>query len=370
MGNTVEQISVETPLIMAEKACQALMQTFRAEELPPVNAFHYHQGVFLYGMYRVYQATGKKEYFDYIKAYYDSLIDEFGNVCFARDELDSTMAGILLFPLYEETKDPKYMIAAKRLRSALDTLNRTSENGFWHKEKYPYQMWLDGLFMGGPFMLLYSQHFHEEELIQTVLLQEKLMRKHMLDEHTRLLYHAWDEKKAQPWANKETGCSPEFWGRSVGWYGTALIDLLEILGDRSRGQEQLITSLKDFIPAIAKFQDDQTGLWYQIVDKGEQGDNWLESSCSALFLYFIAKGIQHGYVDHSYRAVVDKAYKGLLEHMVDENESKLILSGICIGTSAGVYDYYVNRPTSENDLHGMGAFILGSMAYYDLLKAE
>ena len=368
MENTTEKMAIETPLVMAEKACQALMQIFRAEELPPVNHFHYHQGVFLYGMYRVYQATGKKEYFEYIKAYFDHLIDEFGNVRFARDELDSTMAGILLFPLYEETKDPRYMIAAKRLRSALETINRTSENGFWHKEKYPYQMWLDGLFMGGPFMLLYSRHFHEEELIQTVLLQEKLMRKHMTDEQTGLLYHAWDERKVQPWANLETGCSQEFWGRSVGWYGTALIDLLEILGDRQRGQEELISSLQSFIPAIVKFQDEKTGLWYQIVDKGDLEDNWLESSCSALFIYFIAKGIQHGYMDNSYREVVDKAYKGLLEHMVEEKETTLNLSGICIGTSAGVYDYYVERPTSENDLHGMGAFILGSMAYYDLMK--
>lgn len=368
MENTTERISTETPLVMAEKACQALMQTFRAEELPPVNHFHYHQGVFLYGMYRVYQATGKKDYFEYIKAYYDHLIDEFGNVRFARDELDSTMAGILLFPLYEETKDPRYMVAAKRLRSALETINKTSENGFWHKEKYPYQMWLDGLFMGGPFMLLYSRHFHEEELIQTVLLQEKLMRKHMTDGKTGLLYHAWDEKKVQPWANPETGCSQEFWGRSVGWYGTALIDLLEILGDRQRGQEELILSLQSFIPAIVKFQDEKTGLWYQIVDKGDLEDNWLESSCSALFIYFISKGIQHGYVNNSYREVVDKAYKGLLEHMVEEKETTLNLSGICIGTSAGVYDYYVERPTSENDLHGMGAFILGSMAYYDLIK--
>lgn len=368
MEKTTDTIATKTPLVMAEKACQALMQTFRPEELPPAKAFHYHQGVFLYGMYRVYQETGKREYFDYIKAYFDCLIDEYGNLCFARDELDSTMAGILLFPLYEETKDPRYMIAAKRLRSALDTLNRTSENGFWHKEKYPYQMWLDGLFMGGPFMVLYSQHFHEEELIQTVLLQEKLMRKHMTDEKTGLLYHAWDEKKVQPWANAETGCSPEFWGRSLGWYGTALIDLLELLGDRKRGQGELIQSLQSFIPAILNFQDDKTGLWYQIVDKGNLEDNWLESSCSALFLYFIAKAISHGYVDESYRTTADKAYKGLLEHMVEEQESTLTLSGICIGTSAGVYDYYVDRPTSENDLHGMGAFILGSMAYYDLIK--
>jgi unsaturated rhamnogalacturonyl hydrolase len=370
MGITTDQISTETPLLMAEQACQVLMNTFRPEELPPENWFHYHQGVFLYGMYRVWEATGKEEYFNYIQAYFDHLIDEEGNVVFERDQLDSTMAGILLFPLYEKTKNPKYMIAAKRLRSALDTINRTSENGFWHKEKYPYQMWLDGLFMGGPFMLMYSKHFQEEELVQHVLLQEKLMRKHMTDPKTGLLFHAWDEKRVQPWADPETGCSPDFWGRSVGWYGAALIDLLEILGEKKRGQEDWIGSLQNFIPAIVKFQDEQSGLWYNVVDKGDRPDNWLESSCSALFLYFIAKAVKHGIVDDSYREVCDKAYAGLLKHMVETDDSSFTLKGIVIGTSAGTYDYYVSRPTSENDLHGMGAFILGSMALYDLIKEK
>jgi unsaturated rhamnogalacturonyl hydrolase len=366
MQTTLEKS--KTPLVMAEKACRAIMNKFRPEELPPVEWFHYHQGVFLYGMYRVWEVTGKEEYFQYIKGYFDHLIDDEGNVCFERDQLDSTMAGILLFPLYERTKHPKYLIAAKRLRSALETLNRTSENGFWHKEKYPYQMWLDGLFMGGPFMLLYDKYFHDEALVQHVLLQEKLMRKHMTDPKTGLLYHAWDEKKVQPWADPETGCSPNFWGRSVGWYGTALIDMLEILSDKKRGQEVWIQSLQNYIPAIVNFEDEKTGLWYNVLDKGDQPDNWLESSCSALFLYFIAKAVNHGYVDNSYLDVCDRVYAGLLEHMVETDDSIFTLKGIVVGTSAGTYDYYVSRPTSENDLHGMGAFILASMALYDLKR--
>ena len=201
------------PLFIAEKACQTIMNTYSPAELPPANRWHYHQSVFLYGMLRVWEATGKQEYFDYTKAYVDNLLDNEGNFYFARDELDSIQVGILLFPLYEETKDRKYMIAAKKLRNLLHTINKTSEGGFWHKDKYPYQMWLDGLFMAGPFMLMYDKHFQESELIQSVLLQEKLMRTHMRDPQSGLPYHAWDEKKIQPWANKDTGCSSEFWGR-------------------------------------------------------------------------------------------------------------------------------------------------------------
>ena len=366
MNIVSEQIRVITPLEMAEKACQSIMNTFKPEELPPANSFHYHQGVFLYGMLRVWEVTRKEEYFNYTKAYIDHLIDSEGNFYFDRDQLDSLQVGILLYPLFEKTKDPRYLVAAKKLRYLVQTINKTSEGGFWHKDKYPYQMWLDGLFMAGPFLLMYGEHFREDELTQTVLRQEQLMRKHMKDSKTGLFYHAWDEKKQQPWANSETGCSPEFWGRSVGWYGTALVDILELLGNKKRGQEEIIQSLQEFIPAIVAQQDQQSGLWYQIVDKGEQPDNWLESSCSALFLYTIAKAIKNGWVDESYHAVVKKTYDGLIEHMIDVEGSFLTLKGICIGTSAGTYDYYVERPTSENDLHGMGAFILASMAMHDL----
>lgn len=357
-----------SPLLIAEKACKTIMNTFTPAELPPANRWHYHQSVFLYGMLRVWEATGNDEYFAYTKAYVDNLLDDEGNFFFARDELDSIQVGILLFPLYEATKDEKYLIAAKKLRNLLNTINKTSEGGYWHKDKYPYQMWLDGLFMAAPFMLMYNQHFQESELIQDVFLQERLMRKHMKDPKTGLPFHAWDEKREQPWANKETGCSPEFWGRSVGWYGTALIDILALLEGKDYGQEVLIEELQSFIPAIVNFQDEDSGLWYQVVDKGDRADNWLESSCSSLFIYTIAKALKAGYVDSSYEKKIMKAYEGLLDQMVKVDGDHLELSGICIGTSAGGYDYYIERPTSENDLHGMGAFILACMALHDISK--
>ncbi|WP_405102571.1 glycoside hydrolase family 105 protein [Oceanobacillus sp. FSL H7-0719] len=358
----------DNPLAVAEKACRTIMDTFSPEDLPPARSFHYHQGVFLYGMQRVWEETGKEEYIEYIKGYIDSLIDSEGNLYFARDELDSIQAGILLFPLYKKTKDEKYLIAAKKLRNLLRTINKTSDGGFWHKDKYPYQMWLDGIFMAGPFMVMYGKEFLETELIRDVLYQEKRMREHLRDSETGLLYHAWDEKKIQPWANKVTGRSTEFWGRSAGWYGTALIDLIELMNGKEYGQKHLKENLKDFIAAVVKYQDEKTGLWYQIIDKGNKEDNWLESSSSALFLYFMAKAIKIGVIDESYRSAVERTYDGLLNQMVEVNNEKLILKGICIGTSAGLYDYYIGRPTSKNDLHGMGAFVLACMALHDLNK--
>lgn len=364
----LETMNAKDILNIAERSCRTLMKKFTPAQLPPEMTFHYHQSVFLLGMMQVWEETGNDEYFDYIKGYYDALIDDQGNFIYERDQLDSIQVGILLFKLHEVTGDERYMIAARKLRAIIDTVNRTSENGFWHKDKYPYQMWLDGLYMAGPFLVKYANKFHEKDLIQTVLYQQRLMRKNMTDPETGLLYHAWDEKKVQPWADKETGNSPEFWGRSAGWYGTAIIDILEAIGDEYQGQSGLPEELERYVESFVKFQDEETGLWYQIVDKGDREDNWLESSSSSLYLYTIARALKHGYIEKKHEDVLARGFEGLMAHMTDENDGDLHVNGICIGTSAGTYDYYVGRPTSEDDLHGVGAFLFATMALYDYIK--
>ncbi|TCN21465.1 glycoside hydrolase family 88/105 protein [Mesobacillus foraminis] len=365
---TQTEVTSETAIAMAELACDTLMRNFTPAQLPPANVWHYHQGVFLYGMQRVWEKNGEARYFDYIKSYIDNLLDEEGNFLFERDQLDSIQVGILLFPLLNETREERYRKAAVKLRNLFGTLNTTKEGGFWHKDKYPYQMWLDGLFMAGPFALMYDQAFGDPQLVDQVLYQEKLMRKNMKDPDSGLLYHAWDETRSMAWADKETGCSPEFWGRSVGWYGTALIDILDLLPEDHNGRADLISALEGLIQSYSDYQDEKTGLWYQIVDKGSQEDNWLESSCSSLFVYTIARAVEEGYVDKKYLDTARKAYQGLLAQMIETTEDSLTMKGICIGTSAGVYDYYVSRPVSENDLHGVGAFILASMALANIIE--
>lgn len=373
----------------AEAACQSLMKRYAPEELPPAHRWHYHQGVFLCGMEQVLLRTGKQHYHQYIKRYVDQLIDAQGNFNFARDELDAIQPGLLLFRLIDQhPDDQRYAKAAHKLRHLFHTLNQTSEGGFWHKDKYPYNMWLDGLYMGGVFALKYANHFQEPALRDMVFLQEELMRKHMRDEQTGLLYHAWDERKRMPWADAKTGCSPEFWSRSLGWYGLALSQFLDELpsstemsggsskvsGVRKISEEettnkidatfdqvkQLEHALVQFIHALLPHQDRVTGLWYQVVDKGHREDNWLETSGTCLFIYTIAKAYERGLVGKDEYEAARRGYQGLLD-MIAQHEH-FILPDICIGTSAGDYENYVTRPTSENDLHGVGAFILASVA--------
>ncbi|MCY8206376.1 unsaturated rhamnogalacturonyl hydrolase [Bacillus subtilis] len=370
MGSMDQSIAVKSPLTYAEALAKTIMNTYTVEELPPANRWHYHQGVFLCGVLRLWEATGEKRYFDYAKAYADLLIDDYGNLLFRRDELDAIQAGLILFPLYEQTKDERYVKAAKRLRGLYGTLNRTSEGGFWHKDGYPYQMWLDGLYMGGPFALKYANLKQEPELFDQVVLQESLMRKHTKDAKTGLFYHAWDEAKKMPWANEETGCSPEFWARSIGWYVMSLADMIEELPKKHPNRHVWKNTLQDMMESICRYQDKETGLWYQIVDKGDRSDNWLESSGSCLYMYALAKGINKGYLDRAYETTLLKAYQGLIQHKTETSEDgAFLVKDICVGTSAGFYDYYVSRERSTNDLHGAGAFILAMTELEPLFRS-
>lgn len=351
----------KTGLEWAETACQSLMDQYQPILLPPENRWHYHQGVFLCGMYDVWLQTKNKVYFDYVKEYVDKLVDEQGNFLFARGELDAIQPGLLLLPLYQETGDKRYQLAALKLRNLLKTLNRTKQGGFWHKDKYPYQMWLDGLYMAGPFAIQYGQMFRQPELIDLIMHQEKLMRENTFDKKTGLYFHGYDESKETPWATAK-GHAPEIWGRALGWYSMVLVNFIELLEDGHPKKEELRVVVQQLIDRLLHYQDKETGLWYQVIDKGEREDNWLESSCSSLFVYAIAKAVNKGYISEKYFNNAKIGYQGILKHMVSLDENTIFqLHGISIGTSIGVYDYYINRETSVNDLHGVGAFILASV---------
>ncbi|BAC14042.1 glycoside hydrolase family 88 protein [Oceanobacillus iheyensis] len=359
--NKITNLNEEDPLTWAEKACKSMMNQFTPSQLPPQNRWHYHQGVFLSGMLEVFKETQGNEYYNYVKAYVDNLIDEEGNFLFARSELDAIQPGLLLLYLYKHTGDKRYKIASEKLRNVLRTINKTREGGYWHKDKYPYQMWLDGLYMAGPFAIQFGQLFNEPKLIDLVLYQEQLMRSHTKNKENGLYHHGWDEKAEQPWATS-SGRAPEVWGRALGWYAMVLTYFLELLPQSHSKQQELQLVLSDLFDSLNRYQDENSGLWYQVIDKGHLEDNWLESSCSCLFVYAMAKAVNNNYVDKKYIKNAQKGYAGILKHstQVDSNNN-LFLSDICIGTSIGDYNYYVGRDTIKNDLHGVGAFILASV---------
>ena len=213
-----KDISREGMIDLARKACDTLMRKFPSQDLPPKGRFHYHQGVFLSGMEKVYELTGEEAYSGYIRAWVDSLVDPYGNIYDCNPgQLDDLQPGVLLFRLYARTGDRRYKRAMDTIAHYIATFPRNPEGGYWHKAWYRDQMWLDGLYMGGPFSVLYATRFDRPDLADEAVFQAEMMRQKTEDKASGLWYHAWDYNREQPWADADTGRSPEFWGRAMGW---------------------------------------------------------------------------------------------------------------------------------------------------------
>jgi unsaturated rhamnogalacturonyl hydrolase len=360
----------KTALDYAKMGADTLIRKFPVGELPPKNRFHYHQGVFLSGVERTYLLSGDKKYYTYIKDWNDYYIDGKGEIRYSDNvrQFDDMQPAILLFNLYKETKDERYKKVLDDFAPVVEMWPTNAQGGFWHKYDRANQMWLDGLYMIGPYCAMYAHHFNTKHYFyETIYQQMNLMRRNMTDPKTGLLYHAWDDSKLIDWADKKTGLSAEFWGRAIGWYAVAIMDILDFIpADHPRRQEFISAEL-DIINALVRIQDEETGLWFQVVDKGDDPRNWRETSCSSLYTYAIAKAIKKGHLHKSYARYIHKAYQGIIKGLTFEGEN-LIVSNVCIGTGVGDYEFYLKRPTVANDLHGMGAFLLMCTEYYDACK--
>ena len=350
------QVNGKQPLEYALAACDTMMRRFAPETLPPVGRFHYHQGVFLSGVYETYRLSGERRLLDYLKAWVDSIIDEYGDISnFNPGQLDDLEPGNLLFPLYKETGDERYKLAMDTILWFYERFPKNSLGGFWHNCMGRDQMWLDGLYMAGPFIAQYAREFKRPELQDVVVHQAGLMEKLTRDPKTGLCYHAVDLRKRHEWANPETGCSPEFWGRAMGWVPVALLNIMDCVDDRHR--ETLARITRNLLLALIPFQDAETGLWYEVTDKGGQPGNWLETSCSCLYAAAICKAVRVGRLPKTTLNAAWKAASGVISRLKTEG-GDLLIQDICEGTWIGDYDFYVGRKRCTNDLHGVGAFLL------------
>jgi unsaturated rhamnogalacturonyl hydrolase len=333
----------------------------------------YDMGVILKGMEGMWYRTGDVKYFDYIQKQVDFYIPGDGSSIksYKPDEynIDHINNGKLLLLLYRVTEKEKYWKAAKLIREQLKTHPRTKEGGFWHKKVYPYQMWLDGLYMGEPFYAEYAMYAGEDSIFNDVANQFIWMEKHARDEKTGLLYHAWDESKEQQWANKTTGTSPHFWARAMGWYADALIDALEYFPNNHPKKKELIAILNRLVNAVAKQQDKTTGLWYDVMNYNGSGKekNYVEASASCQFVYAIAKGVRRGYLPQDKLAIATSAYAGILKNFIKEEGGQTNLHGTVSVSGLGgkpyrdgSFEYYMSEKVIVNDPKGIGAFLLAA----------
>jgi unsaturated rhamnogalacturonyl hydrolase len=334
--------------------------------------WHYEHGLLLKAVLEVGQATGMARYEQFVRDWVDHFVLTDGTIrTYRMDEfnLDQINSGKLLFPIYRQTNEQRYRSAIELLQEQLRCQPRVTTGNFWHKNIYPHQVWLDGLYMVAPFEAEYAATFNKPEIFDDLTHQIMTIEQRVRDPITGLLYHGWDELKKQKWADPDTGCSPHFWGRAVGWYFMAIVDVLDFLPRAHPSRSDMINILIRLAQALTRTQDPASGLWFQVLDLPERPGNYREASVSAMLAYGFAKAVRKSYLVPEYLSAAQRAYRGLLANMIRVNgRGALTLEGICVVSGLGgdpyrdgSFEYYVGEPTAPNDFKGVGPFILASL---------
>lgn len=361
-----------TPLFAQDTAHDAALMAAQARSMPA--PFAYESGVLLDGLAAQWQATADGADFDSIKAAVDKWVAKDGSLIpgdkgpFKPEahSLDNLEPGRAILLCYRVTLDPRYYKAAKFLYEQFATQPRTPEGGFWHKQIYPQQMWLDGAYMGEPFRAAYASTFSDTAAFDDIAKQFILMHDHMRDAKSGLLRHGWDSAHAQPWADKQTGLSQESWARAVGWYAAALVDTLPWFPADHPQRAKLVAILNEVATTIERTQG-PNGVWMDVLSQPKREGNFAESSASEMFVYSLAKGVRLGYLPAKYAPVADRGWRGIETKFITHDGSGITLhdtvkvSGLG-GTPyrAGDYNYYIHEERADNETKGMGAYLLAA----------
>lgn len=337
----------------------------------------YTTGLISKAVHDLGEATGEQSYLDWAESVISSYVEEDGTVStysFDSFNIDQINSGKMLLELHAATGEERYRIAADHLRKQLKEHPRTKNGAFWHKKRYPWQVWLDGVYMGIPFMVGYEQAYNDSEHVEEAIHEFIVCEEELRDPETGLYWHAWDESRQQGWADPETGRSAYFWGRGLGWFAMALVDTLEMLPEESEEAADLRRILDELAEALVNVQDSEKGVWYQILDRPEAPGNYPESSASSMFTYMLAKGVNHGWLDDSYKAAAEKAFSGMLTEFVRVHaDGTTSLDHLCRVAGLGFgrdgsYKYYMSEPVVANDPKGIGPFLMAGLQVSTMLE--
>ncbi len=334
--------------------------------------WNYIDGCMITALLSAAEITGEKKYSDFAENFIDWYVHEDGTITGYDVEnynLDDINEGRVLFDLYKMTGKEKYKKAIDLIKTQVDKQPRTETKNFWHKEIYPNQIWLDGLYMAQVFYTRYQKEFGGKDY-SDIINQFRNVRALMFNEQTKLYYHACDTSKKMFWANKETGCSQCYWLRSIGWFCISLIDNIDYIDDEN-AKAELVKIFAEAIDGIAQYADAETGMFYQVVDCGGREGNYLETSGSSMIAYAMMKGARLGVIDKKYAEMGKKAFDGICKKYLSISESgELNLGGICLVAGVGpdskphrdgTYEYYISEPIVENDAKGVAPFVLAYM---------
>ena len=355
----LEKSTPDAPMWNIEKIRQGLKSNW-----------NYIDGVMIKAVLQMYDVTKDEKYLKFADDFIDYRVHEDGTIegySIGEKNIDNVNAGKTLFELYDLTGKEKYRKAIDLVYSQIEIMPRCNNEArsFWHKDIYPNQVWLDGMYMGQPFYMEYETRFNDKKNYPDIFNQFFNVVKNMRDEKTGLYYHAYDSSKEMFWCDKTTGLSKNFWLRALGWYSMALLDTLTKADNSYQPEyDQLKQIFIDLMESMVKFQD-ESGMWYQVVNMGGREKNYLETSGSAIMAYSMLKGVRLGFLPESFRAYGKKAFHGICDRYLKEKDGRLSLGGICLVAGLGgpqmrdgTYEYYMSEPVVEDDAKGVGPFLL------------
>lgn len=359
---------------------KAYLADYLKDYAPYKKYWNYEDGCVLKGCIDLYNATGEAGYKGFVMKYLETYVTpegEIPNYEMRQYNIDSINSGKALFFGLEQTGDERYRKAIEFHMQRLREHPRCQCGNFWHKETYPNQIWLDGLYMAQPFYMAYEMQMDRMANVSDITSQFKNVRKWLYNEEKGLNYHAYDEAKIQPWCNKETGLSPNFWLRSTGWYLMALADCIELCSEQLyEHYRALVDIFRESIRGVLQYQNTDSGLFYQVIDRADVEDNYLETSGSAMVAYALLKGVRIGVLNaEKYLAIGKRAFEGLVEQkLIQGEDGKTHLKDICWVAGLGPGEkrdgsvaYYLSEPRVCDDSKGVGPFM---MAYAEYIKAE
>lgn len=321
----------------------------------------------LLGMLRVAETYADNDLADYVRQWADTMVLENGDIVGYDQEkynLDLICPGKLLLKLYNRTGSQKYFTAAGHLMEQYRNQPRTADGGLWHKKIYPHQMWLDGLYMGAPFIAEYGQ-LTNENVAADVVNQFLIVASHTYDDSTHLYRHAWDESRQMFWCDTVTGRSQHAWGRANGWFMMGMVDALEFIPEGTQGRDSLLSILGNLAQSVLDYRDPKSGMWYQVLDSPQREGNYVESTCSAMFLYSFLKGSRLGYIPSEFHDIAEEAFDQYVHTFINNKGGLLSITRCCAVAGLGgkdnrdgSFDYYVHEPIRDNDPKAVGPFLM------------
>ncbi|SEW35042.1 glycoside hydrolase family 88/105 protein [[Clostridium] fimetarium] len=365
----LEKSTPEVPMWNVEKLKAGLKSTW-----------NYIDGCMIKAVLEMYAISKDEKYLKFADEFIDYRVNEDGTINgydINEKNIDNINAGKTLFELYDITGKEKYRKAIDLIYSQIAIMPRTESGNFWHKDIYPYQVWLDGMYMGQPFYMEYETRFNNKKNYDDIFNQFRFVIDNMRNPLNGLYFHAMDTSKKMFWCDKVTGLSQNIWLRAIGWYSMALLDTIDKVDKEDPSHDSdcklLEDAYVDLMNSMIKYQD-ESGMWYQVVNYGGMDKNYLETSGSSIMAYSILKGVRLGFLPESYKTYGEKAIQGICDKYLKTNKGEMSLGGICLvaglggnGNRSGTYDYYMSEPIVADDAKGVGPFLL---AYTELLRYQ